>query len=82
MDSSEEDQRLEHHRDPPHFIVLDELFRATGVEYFEVSTKCWNRSGNQCEAVKVKLQDLASSGHLICSHCIDAVKYHVQDGIN
>jgi len=37
MDSSEEDQRLEHHRQPPYFIDLDELFKTTGVEYFKVS---------------------------------------------
>jgi len=38
MDSSEEDQRLEHHQQPPHFLDVDELFKATGVEYFKVST--------------------------------------------
>ena len=38
MDSSEEDQRLEHHRKPPHFLDVDELFKVTGVEYFKVST--------------------------------------------
>jgi len=37
MDSSEEDQRLEHHRQPPLFLDVDELFKATGVEYFKVS---------------------------------------------
>jgi 1,2-dihydroxy-3-keto-5-methylthiopentene dioxygenase len=37
MDSSEEDQRLEHHRQPPNFLDVDELFKATGVEYFKVS---------------------------------------------
>lgn len=37
MDNEETDQRLEHHRHPPEFLSLDELFRITGVEYFEVS---------------------------------------------
>lgn len=37
MDSSEEDQRLEHHRQPPQFVDLDVLFKATGVEYFELN---------------------------------------------
>lgn len=46
MNSSEEDQRLEHHRDPPHFIDLDELFKTTGVEYFQVSTNSWSKLGN------------------------------------
>lgn len=27
----------EHHRCPPKFIGLDELYKTTGVEYFEVS---------------------------------------------
>jgi 1,2-dihydroxy-3-keto-5-methylthiopentene dioxygenase len=38
MDSSEEDQRLEHHRQPPQFVDLDALLKATGVEYFKVRT--------------------------------------------
>lgn len=37
MDSENTDQRLEHHRNPPKFIDLDELFKATGVEYFQVN---------------------------------------------
>lgn len=37
MDSSEEDQRLEHHRQPPQLLDLDELFKATGVEYFKLN---------------------------------------------
>jgi len=36
MDSSDADQRLEHHRQPPEYVSLDSLFAATGVEYFEV----------------------------------------------
>lgn len=36
MDSSDEDQRLEHHRSPPQFIDLEELYKKTGVEYFQV----------------------------------------------
>jgi 1,2-dihydroxy-3-keto-5-methylthiopentene dioxygenase len=38
MDSSEEDQRLEHHKKPHQFVDLDGLFKATGVEYFKVRT--------------------------------------------
>lgn len=37
MDNEQTDQRLEHHRNPPKFIDLDELFKKTGVEYFQVS---------------------------------------------
>lgn len=39
MDNEETDQRLEHQRDPPEFISVDELFKRTGVEYFPVSEK-------------------------------------------
>ncbi|XP_058987786.1 acireductone dioxygenase [Musca domestica] len=34
MDNETTDQRLEHHRNPPEFIEIDELFKKTGVEYF------------------------------------------------
>ncbi|XP_012215408.1 acireductone dioxygenase [Linepithema humile] len=37
MDSSDVDQRLEHHREPPKFVSLDNLFAVTGVEYFEIN---------------------------------------------
>lgn len=37
MDDSKEDQRLPHHRNPPKYISLDDLFHKTGVEYFKVS---------------------------------------------
>jgi 1,2-dihydroxy-3-keto-5-methylthiopentene dioxygenase len=57
MDSSEEDQRLEHHRQPPHFLDLDELYKATGVEYFKVSINFWKKMGNVFEDVMIKLQD-------------------------
>lgn len=36
MDDAETDQRLEHQRDPPQFLTVDELFKQTGVEYFQV----------------------------------------------
>lgn len=38
MDNEETDQRLTHHRNPPKYIPLDELFHKTGVEYFQVAT--------------------------------------------
>jgi hypothetical protein len=52
MDSSEEDQRLEHHRQPPHFLDLDELCKATGVEYFKVSATFWKNLGNGFEGLR------------------------------
>lgn len=36
MDNDESDQRLEHHQNPPKFVDLSDLFKKTGVEYFEV----------------------------------------------
>lgn len=37
MDDDPGDQRLEHHRNPPEYLSLDELFEKTGVEYFKVN---------------------------------------------
>lgn len=39
MDNSDADQRLEHHRNPPKYITLEDLFEETGVEYFQVDHK-------------------------------------------
>lgn len=35
-DDREKDQRLEHHRSPPQFITVEELYKTSGVEYFQV----------------------------------------------
>lgn len=37
MDDEESDQRLEHQRDPPESLSVDDLFKRTGVEYFQVN---------------------------------------------
>lgn len=37
MDNSDADQRLEHHRQPPEFVSLDNLFAITGVEHFKIN---------------------------------------------
>lgn len=37
MDDSVEDQRLEHHRNPPKFIEIPELSKSTGVEHFKIN---------------------------------------------
>lgn len=37
MDSSEEDQRLEHQQSPPKSISLDDLFKTAGILYWKVS---------------------------------------------
>lgn len=38
MDSDKiSDQRLEHHKNPPKFVTIEELKKLSGVEYFNVS---------------------------------------------
>jgi len=37
MDTEETDQRLEHHRNPPAYLELEDLYKKTGVEYFKAS---------------------------------------------
>lgn len=39
------DQRLEHHRNPPKFLTIDELFKATGVEFFQLNAKTYATDG-------------------------------------
>ncbi|XP_063232491.1 acireductone dioxygenase-like [Bacillus rossius redtenbacheri] len=43
MDSSDEDQRLEHHRDPPQLVSLDQLFKLSGVEYFKLDPENYQK---------------------------------------
>lgn len=37
MDDTDSDQRLDHHRQPPKYLSLSELFKRTGVEHFKVN---------------------------------------------
>ncbi|KAI9586811.1 hypothetical protein GQX74_002658 [Glossina fuscipes] len=37
MDGETSDQRLQHHCNPPEYINMDELFKKTGVEYFQIN---------------------------------------------
>lgn len=38
MDSdTKSDQRLEHHKNPPEFVKIEDVKKLTGVEYFHVS---------------------------------------------
>ncbi|KAJ8684117.1 hypothetical protein QAD02_019909 [Eretmocerus hayati] len=45
MDHSDADQRLEHQRDPPEFLTLEQLFKRTGVEYFQVNHRDYENDG-------------------------------------
>lgn len=43
MDDSPDDQRLDHHLDPPQFVTLEDLAKTTGVTYWkvrQVSQRC------------------------------------------
>lgn len=37
MDNDTSDQRLEHHKNPPEYISIEDLHKKTGVEYLQVS---------------------------------------------
>ena len=45
MDNTDADQRLEHHREPPEYISLENLFKRTGVEYFKIDHKNYEYDG-------------------------------------
>ncbi|KAL4703725.1 hypothetical protein ACJJTC_016732 [Scirpophaga incertulas] len=44
-DDTVSDQRLEHHRKPPVFISLSDLFTKTGVEYFKLNVDTYTTDG-------------------------------------
>lgn len=45
MDDEKNDQRLEHHRNPPEFVSLENLFKKTGVEYFQLNVNSYSTDG-------------------------------------
>ncbi|XP_050688307.1 acireductone dioxygenase-like [Eriocheir sinensis] len=45
MDDSSEDQRLEHHLDPPQFVTLEDLANITGVTYWKLDPKKYEEEG-------------------------------------
>jgi 1,2-dihydroxy-3-keto-5-methylthiopentene dioxygenase len=38
-DDNGEDQRLEHHLNPPHFVPVEQLKELSGVQYWKVSQR-------------------------------------------
>jgi 1,2-dihydroxy-3-keto-5-methylthiopentene dioxygenase len=46
MDDDPGDQRTEHHRNPPKFLSLEELYKISGVEYFKVTVMLTLRNKN------------------------------------
>lgn len=53
MDNTDADQRLEHHREPPEYISLEDLFKGTGVEYFKIDHEDYNHDNT---LIKLKKQ--------------------------
>jgi 1,2-dihydroxy-3-keto-5-methylthiopentene dioxygenase len=45
MDDDPGDQRTEHHRNPPKFLSLEELYKISGVEYFKLNVKTYSTDG-------------------------------------
>ncbi|XP_013133117.1 PREDICTED: 1,2-dihydroxy-3-keto-5-methylthiopentene dioxygenase-like [Papilio polytes] len=45
MDNENTDQRLEHHRNPPEFISIEDLYKKTGIEYFKLNVETFNTDG-------------------------------------
>ncbi|CAH2102115.1 unnamed protein product [Euphydryas editha] len=45
MDNDSSDQRLEHHRNPPEFLSLEDLYKKTGVEYFSINVNTYKSDG-------------------------------------
>ncbi|XP_072939382.1 acireductone dioxygenase isoform X2 [Epargyreus clarus] len=39
------DQRLEHHRNPPEYITVEQLYKKTGVEYFNINVSTHTTDG-------------------------------------
>ncbi|XP_026319962.1 1,2-dihydroxy-3-keto-5-methylthiopentene dioxygenase [Hyposmocoma kahamanoa] len=39
------DQRLEHHKNPPEYISLEDLYKKTGVEYFKLNLATYTTDG-------------------------------------
>ncbi|XP_038220841.1 1,2-dihydroxy-3-keto-5-methylthiopentene dioxygenase [Zerene cesonia] len=44
-DDTQSDQRLEHHRNPPEYISVNDLLKKTGVEYFKLNVETFATDG-------------------------------------
>ncbi|XP_043284924.1 1,2-dihydroxy-3-keto-5-methylthiopentene dioxygenase [Venturia canescens] len=52
MDTSDADQRLEHHREPQKLLSLNELYEVSGVEYFKIDADNYAADDVLCELKK------------------------------
>uniref|UniRef100_A0A1L8DC72 Acireductone dioxygenase n=1 Tax=Nyssomyia neivai TaxID=330878 RepID=A0A1L8DC72_9DIPT len=65
MDNEVTDQRLEHHRNPPQFIPLEDLYEKTGVEYFKINVD--NHEGDDTLQDIRKKRGYSYEDQIICS---------------
>uniref|UniRef100_A0A1B6IZR9 Acireductone dioxygenase n=1 Tax=Homalodisca liturata TaxID=320908 RepID=A0A1B6IZR9_9HEMI len=65
MNDSDEDQRLEHHTNPPRFLELDTLNQDTGVEYFKIGDES-GLDGTLLNKIK-KERNYAFEDEITCS---------------
>ncbi|KAJ8910744.1 hypothetical protein NQ315_017201 [Exocentrus adspersus] len=52
MDDEVAFPRKEHHRIPPKFVTLEELYKTSGVEYFHVSPDCYETDSTLKELIE------------------------------
>ncbi|XP_052750197.1 acireductone dioxygenase [Galleria mellonella] len=64
-DDSASDQRLEHHRNPPEYISIEELYKKTGVEYFKLNVDTYATDG-VLQALKEK-RGYTYEDEIVCS---------------
>ncbi|KAK9301314.1 hypothetical protein QLX08_006370 [Tetragonisca angustula] len=65
MDNSDADQRLEHHKQPPEYISLEDLFKKTGVEYFKVDYKNYQNDNTLMELKRER--NYTYEDEIVCS---------------
>ncbi|XP_031842797.1 acireductone dioxygenase 1 isoform X2 [Nomia melanderi] len=65
MDNSDDDQRLQHHKVPPQFLSLEDLFVKTGVEYFKINHEAY-KNDNILTELKRK-RGYTYEDEIICS---------------
>lgn len=75
MDNEETDQRLQHQRDPPEFISVDELYKRTGVEYFQVNISVLKASLNSIEFDSDFSSQLCSSTRKPTQPMVKSIKF-------
>ncbi|KAF5279385.1 hypothetical protein FQA39_LY05495 [Lamprigera yunnana] len=65
MDNEASNPHLEHQRNPPEFISMPELFKVSGVEYFNLNTETYTTDGVLDEIRKTR--DYNYEDEIVCS---------------